>query len=290
MRKSQTCNRQLKHGYTLLELMIVLAILVSVMGVAWPRIARRLQLIGPREAALQLSAALAEAREQSITSGQAWALRLERGASQYQIGPVADFRRRIQASTATATYDGNLNGQTVSGAIPQRDVVSIVDSIPTAVADPTTAAPMDVRADSIQQDELPVGVIFDDGFAHVASAANPIVTDVATSVFETKPIVTTALTPADNWKVAVIFQPDGRATESEILLKEQATKNKMRLRIRSFTGGITIDKLERNQPPSLGPDAISPDGQQTGQVPALSAGTPNPTPAKQPAAQARVPQ
>ena len=46
----------------------------------------------------------------------------------------------------------------------------------------------------------------------------------------------------------MVFQPDGRATESELRLKEQGSGSKIRLRIRGFTGGVTIDPVERHRP------------------------------------------
>jgi len=61
-----------RRAFTLLELMIVLVILVGVMAVAWPRITGQIQLVAPREAALQVKSDLAEARERAVISGEPW--------------------------------------------------------------------------------------------------------------------------------------------------------------------------------------------------------------------------
>jgi hypothetical protein len=70
--------------------------------------------------------------------------------------------------------------------------------------------------------------------------------------------------PTAQWKMVVIYQPDGRATESEIRLREEVTENKLRLRIRGFTGGVSIDGLERKPPANPQQlDAQQPDGTPT---------------------------
>ncbi len=266
--------RQLKHGYSLLELMIVLAILVSIMAVSWPRISKRMQLIAPREAALQLKADLAEARDLAVTSGEAWVIRVQRGSAKYEIGPVSEIREEMFSDSIS---------KTLGGEDPFAEFVNSVENpSPTATGTTTlgTTPGTLIQPVRIRRHELPAGMVFDDGFAHQVSDVNTVRVDpnqaqTLPPFGATTPNVTTlpatptlqlvpagqavpalTLATSDNWKFAVIFQPDGRATESEIRLKEQATENKIRLRIRGFTGGVTIDKLERKPPvqPGLLPE------------------------------------
>ena len=253
-------------GFTLLELMIVLVILVVVTAFAWPRITGQMQLIGPREAALQLRADLAEARELAVRSGEAWTIRIERGTGSYEIGPVAEFREREALSSPRA--DGGrssdaemLIGRAVKPAI-ERD-----DGLRSGLAAPAVLT-------SIELLELPVGMVFEDGVAHSTREANQIravdpnqPSPVQPNLVQPNPsqpsphqpsngmlnplganhLVPTPLASADTWKYVCIFQPDGRATESEFRLKEQTSEAKIRLRIRGLTGGVTIDGVERKR-------------------------------------------
>ena len=226
-------------GYTLLELMIVLAILVSIMAMAWPSIARRMKLIGPREAALQVKADLAEARERAITSGQAWAFRIDRGGPNYEFGPVREFREELLKLAGPADILGR--------GLP--DSFTTSESKGSSTGTPAwddSNPPASVKPREVRENELPPGIVFDDGFAHSVSEANTIKVPLNPQVTSTQVESLTIQPQADaQWKFAVIFQPNGRATESEIRLKELTTENTIRLRIRRFTGGVSIDKVER---------------------------------------------
>gem|GEM_PF-4748950 len=96
--------------------------------------------------------------------------------------------------------------------------------------------------------ELPTGMVFDDGWAHSTQDVNQLKVEpnqlsrLQTPALSAVPVVTS------NWKYVVIFQPDGRATEAEMRLKDQASEAKIRLAIRGLTGGVTIDGVERKRP------------------------------------------
>ena len=261
-----------RSAYTLLELMIVLAILVTVMAVAWPRITGQLQTIGPREAALQLKGDLEEAREQAVLTGEAWAVRIERGQARYEIGPVAEFRSRQQSSLGVQGLRSSVEAQLglTEASLPTTGGGSLSGST-------LTATPVG----RIEPIDLPIGMIFDDGVAHSTQDVNAVRVDpnganaVATApstvpnaalfnpgtgvVPANLPVDPNAMpamvdpmnappaTSQDTWKYVVVFQPDGRATESEVRLKEQLSESKIRLRVRGFTGAVTIDAVERKQ-------------------------------------------
>jgi prepilin-type N-terminal cleavage/methylation domain-containing protein len=236
-------------GYSLLELMIVLAILVSVMAVAWPSIARRMQLIGPREAALQLKADLAEARERAIHSGEAWALRIEQGAANYEFGPVQRFRDELLRQSIMPSGVPGGTVETLPWSAPQ-----ISQPITGATEVGGTSNLEVTESSSMRTNVLPHGIVFDDGFAHRVSDANivkaPAPPALATPTNDFEPL---AAPPQEaHWKFAAVFQPNGRATEAEIRLQELSSENTIRLRIRRLTGGVSIDKLQR-KPKTMSP-------------------------------------
>ena len=73
------------RGFTLLELMIVLAILAMLIAVAWPSLRRPLMRSAAQQAARQLVRDLARARMAAIDSGQIVALRFEPGGPRYVV-------------------------------------------------------------------------------------------------------------------------------------------------------------------------------------------------------------
>ena len=154
------CRR--RRGFTLLELMIVLLILVAVMSVAWPRITRQLALVGPREAAVQLKGDLESAREQAVVSGEPWALRIERGKRNYEIGPVAEFRKRDQMQFSIPTGGDTSVDQLIG--LTADDRLTVTEPENTTVE---TLTP-------IESLELPAGMVFDDGVAHATQDVNAV--------------------------------------------------------------------------------------------------------------------
>ena len=270
--------------------MIVLAILVTIATIAWPRVARQLQLIGPRESAIELKSVMQEAREEAMRTGEPWVLRIERGSAKYEYGPTAAFRAREEKE-----FSGAPNSATDVFESLGLDATSTDASSTPIDASPDPQQAIGGRRDSalrptsrdeeIRSQELPPGMVFDDGFAHstqevnsVRSTAavpqqpqvNPLLNNHQTNnltanipqsqQFPANPLAPAPLNtpplnplqaitavPPNNWKYAVIFQPDGRSTESEVRIKESATEAKIRLRVRRITGGITIDKVERKK-------------------------------------------
>lgn len=275
-----------RGGLTLLELMIVLVILVAVMSVAWPRITGQIQLVAPREAAIQLKSDLSEAREQAVVNGEPWAMRIERFSGNYEFGPVTEFSARDDSSMASSALGVDVGSQLLqqietsttayssASTTASRSGNNAVTGSPDSPypTDGSFSSPFGQPASAIEQRELPVGMIFDDGWAHSTrdvnqfrlpdSAQNQTVlpppapvaintTGAAGNVQTNQPTDAAGApilpSPSTEWKYVTIFQPDGRATEAEIRLKDQGSQALIRLRIRGFTGGVTIDAVERKK-------------------------------------------
>lgn len=280
------------YGYTLLELMIVLMIIVAMTAMVWPRMRGRMQSIAPREAGLQLKSDLIDAREQAVLTGEPWIVRIQRGTRNYEVGPLAAFVAR--ESTLTGLGPSSAVGADTSFLFPAASQASVSPE----QRDPFNGSPNNMptastNAPEVQHLELPDGMIFDDGYAHQVQDANLAPSQMAgATAFPPAPVqpsttldlganANSTLTPpgmqpteqsplpqmtqapasfpaTDSWKYAVIYQTDGRATESEIRLKEQVTQSTIRLRIRGFTGAITIDGVQR-KPPEVAQDPLLDD-------------------------------
>ncbi|MBB76199.1 MAG: hypothetical protein CMJ75_16955 [Planctomycetaceae bacterium] len=78
------------RGFTLLELMIAMAIMAAALSVAWPLLRRPLVQSVSQEAAQQVIATFGEARAMAIALGLPVQVRYEPGGQLYQLRPVGD--------------------------------------------------------------------------------------------------------------------------------------------------------------------------------------------------------
>lgn len=81
-------TRPAPRAFTLLELLIVLAVLSGVAALAWPTVRGLLAKSEVLGAARRLRAALARARLDAIESARPWQFRYLPGSGRYEIGPL----------------------------------------------------------------------------------------------------------------------------------------------------------------------------------------------------------
>src|SRR5262245_35950725 len=98
-----SCSRS---AFTLLEVMLVLAILVAVTAVAWPQIHRAYETVRLRKAADQVQEALARARVQAMSSGLPQVFRFEPNSPRYTITPVQDETASIDSADVSSSSVG----------------------------------------------------------------------------------------------------------------------------------------------------------------------------------------
>ena len=96
-------------GFTLLEVLLVLGLLVMLAAVAWPSLSRPLAATRLREGARELCNELARARLRAIETGNVLVLRYEAGHARYEI---ITRTAAIEGSDATSTNDDDLLGAT----------------------------------------------------------------------------------------------------------------------------------------------------------------------------------
>ncbi|NQT13066.1 MAG: prepilin-type N-terminal cleavage/methylation domain-containing protein [Planctomycetes bacterium] len=80
-------RRPIRQGYTLLEMLIVVAIIATVVALSWPALRRPLAKSRVRNAAKQLRVALARTRLEAIRSGTAQEFRFEPGTGRFEVSP-----------------------------------------------------------------------------------------------------------------------------------------------------------------------------------------------------------
>lgn len=99
-----------RHGYTLLELLIVLAILAAIVGLAWPAVHRLSETGRLQDAARQLRIQLLEARLDAIESGSVRFFRYQPGTSAYEVASSSDFATGDQLGLITPSDAVNDSG------------------------------------------------------------------------------------------------------------------------------------------------------------------------------------
>lgn len=90
MSKSLRAYRS-KQGFSLLELMIVLVLMVGLLAIAWPNMQRSLRRTTLNEAAQTLREAIDEGRHEAIISGRPVFVQMQQGNHEVRTGSFANF-------------------------------------------------------------------------------------------------------------------------------------------------------------------------------------------------------
>lgn len=91
-------NREWKPGFSLLEMMIVLAIMAGMVAMAWPNLQRSLQKASLEEAAASVRSVLDDARYQAMLRGQCWLVRVEKNSGVIHSGALEQFALQAPVS------------------------------------------------------------------------------------------------------------------------------------------------------------------------------------------------
>jgi prepilin-type N-terminal cleavage/methylation domain-containing protein len=232
-------------GFSLLELLIVLAIVVSVAGLAIPAMRGPLDKARLTSAAKDVQASLAKARALAIREGTAVQFRYEPGGSRFVI------ERRVEtgflpvtvldeSGTATATPSGLMSESRES---PSGELSSVDAEESSADSTwPTT----------LREGQLPVGVTFAAAtFSEPDAGTNPL-SEMGTTALSTTETSTQAAAVAgvSAWSVPIEFTPAGRTSDHVVRLLGQ----------REFYVDVTLRGLTsmiRYSPPQRLPSAAT---------------------------------
>jgi prepilin-type N-terminal cleavage/methylation domain-containing protein len=81
-------NQPARRGYTLLEMMVVIALLAAMAGLSWPALLRPWTKSIVQSAAQEFARQLSLARLQAIESSRVWQLRWQPGTGRFQIAGI----------------------------------------------------------------------------------------------------------------------------------------------------------------------------------------------------------
>ena len=97
------CNnlntRRFVRGFSLLELMIVLVVMVGLLAIAWPNMQRTLRRTTLNEAAQVLREAIDDGRYEAITTGKPIFVQMQQGNHEVRTGSFANFANAEDVET-----------------------------------------------------------------------------------------------------------------------------------------------------------------------------------------------
>jgi prepilin-type N-terminal cleavage/methylation domain-containing protein len=107
------------RGFSLLELMIVLVLMVGLLAIAWPNMQRSLRRTTLNEAAQTLREAIDEGRNEALTTGRPVFVQMQQGNHEVRTGSYANFANDDEPNNTSdaglaSDHDSNHLSSTVS--------------------------------------------------------------------------------------------------------------------------------------------------------------------------------
>ena len=221
-------------GYTLMELVIVLAIISSLAAIAWPVLMRPLSRSGVQQAGQDVRRALSEARQSAVEEGQTYQFRYQPGTSRFEVTAVDALESADPLPAAEIPLDE------VSGPPPFASPLPGIDS---AVQEPRLREPgfADYLGDeatsdsssersSASQEELQDGVVFADPEVAETQTSTPFGDEVTweaeertdTTDWDTQVEAEYTSEPTveddSGWSEPIYFHPNGRTSSARVVL------------------------------------------------------------------------
>ncbi len=132
-------NRSRERGFSLLELIIVLMVMIGLLAIAWPNLQRPLRRNSLSEAAATLRSAIDDSRYQAITTGTPVFVQLQQGSDSVQSGSFDNFMSNDVniASTGTSLQPATLTqpGNRSLQATPQSALRTWTLPAPVVISD-----------------------------------------------------------------------------------------------------------------------------------------------------------
>lgn len=203
-RQRTRCRRPL-HGFTLLELLLVLALVVLMAGLAWPALRSSMAKSRLRDSAQQLRIELARARLTAMECGVPLEFRYRAGEGRFRIAaqPADEPESDVHASSGQRGIGRSKSALSKEGAA-------------------------DTELDwHVSETTLPDGVVF--AAPQESPAESPPPADLASEAFEDDSL------QRDGWSPAIVFHPDGTASNATLALSD-GEGSQVTVQLRGVTG------------------------------------------------------
>lgn len=209
-----------RRAFTLLEVLLVLGLLVIIGSLSWPSLQRPLANQRLSGAAKQVRVALAQTRLAAIESGEPYQFQFLPGGNKYRVGT---FELLLPNDDATSTSDDSRPRLTRGGHKPQR----LVDTQSAAAFDP-------LRWDEYRLPETITFAVVE----HSESVPEALL--VPNSLAAQSDL---GESDAESWSAAIVFQPDGSATNRSVTLLNERSMQ-IEVSVRGLTGAARVGTIE----------------------------------------------
>jgi len=198
-------RRSRLNGYTLFELLVVVAILATMVALAWPALERFYLEHRVRQGGQLVQARLAGARVHAVDTGFDYQFRFKPEGQRFLVIPY-DSQALAALQTASSPTTGT-SGSTATVRIPR-----IAGMLPSSTAhfDSTStggSSPQQIPAEWLS------GLANADQFSGV------------------------------NWSAPLVFHADGSATTAQVIIRDKKSRY-VTVSIRAMTGGVSVSAIE----------------------------------------------
>ena len=234
-------RKAVSRGFTLIELIIVLVIMVGALAIAWPNLQKPLGRVKLDEASQTLREAIDESRHQAIRQNQSILIRLRKGATEVQSGSIDSFAEQLGNETgSTSGTVGISQSQSVRGDVAieeephvwklPEDVVVVnverTDDVPALDETSYASSVMRGSANSSKNTSAVTASTQDDAEQYVAPEDFSVESDLDGSEQE--------------WWVPLNAM--GVGSNAKITLLDKSTKKTIHVSYSSTTGGLEISR------------------------------------------------
>lgn len=224
------------RGFTLLELLIVLALMAGIMALAWPNLRKPLGQTPLKQSAAAIRELIDECRYQATLRGELTLLRLERNSPQLQLGSWETLLEERLSESGTSINESSLNREATSSISPESSNSNRNASNPILKRQWLLPDPIVVE----QVLWTCVDPLANEGSEFSPSDRSP--TSSADSLNDTSSITPSGNdNRAESWYVP--FLPSGQSRDLSIILLDSQTQKRIMVRHRQGNGLIDIIQL-----------------------------------------------
>jgi prepilin-type N-terminal cleavage/methylation domain-containing protein len=231
--------RRCIRGFSLLELMIVLVLMVSLLAIAWPNMQRPLRRTTLNEAAQVLREAIDEGRYQAITTGCPIFVQMQQGNHEVRTGSFANFAQAEDTDSslsalsnhhatpsipATPSSNGlglesSTNGKLArKWRLPDTVVITEVNWTSDSITNQVDGSLLESNEDSIASSVSSAAIAYADASTEVAVSASGAI--------------------HDDWWLPI--SATGQSRDASIVLLDTSINETMTVTYASATGALEI--------------------------------------------------
>jgi prepilin-type N-terminal cleavage/methylation domain-containing protein len=197
--------RRAPRGFTLFELLVVVAILATVVALSWPALERFYVEYRVRQAGQLVQVRMAGTRVHAIDTGYDYQFRFEPEGQRFLVLPYDSQALATMAAAASPTAGS-------SGSSPTVRIPRIAGVLPSTTAHFDTASTGGAAGQPIPAEWLS-GIPDADQFSGV------------------------------NWSAPLIFHADGSAAAAQVIIRDKKSRYVV-VTVRSMTGGVSVSAIE----------------------------------------------